>query len=361
MANHAKGSTWTLRALQFLFVVVLATGLALGSWIGWFYWHSEHGGAALLKQVRFRITKDDLSGAHVNCTSPTGAVAELIIPSLQLIAPVVEGDGDTQLADAVGHVPTSVWPGGPGAPVLVAHDVTWFHGLSSLQAGQDVEYVSGCKALVYKVKSSQVVSQGTAVPNSPGSLALVTCWPLDALWFTGQRLLVVANEVGGSASAPAVSIPLASDVPPIAVPPDLTGDDTLAANPTPLGTLTESGSPSPTFSESPGPLADVAAAQDVYFAALRAAEGGAIGDWSYIAPGVSINAAGVLQGASLEDYPQPLSTILRVDGEQLTGASISVEVELSGSEPGTWNVSVTEGIVNGALAITGWQMEPVGS
>ena len=57
-----------------------------------------------------------------------------------------------------------------------------------------------------------------------------------------------------------------------------------AANPTPLGTLDVKGNPAATFGESPGPLFDAAAAQDLYFAAVRAAKAGNAAAWSVIAP-----------------------------------------------------------------------------
>jgi hypothetical protein len=251
---------------------------------------------------------------------------------------------------------TSVWPGGAGAAVLVGHDVTWFHDLGHLRPGQRIEYISGCRSLTYAVQSSQVVTRGAPVANTPGSLALVTCWPLDALWFTGQRLLVLAHAVGGSVAAPAVSVASTPPVPTVAVPPALAGVDSLAANPTPLGTLTVIGKPATRFDESPGPLADAAAAQDLYFAAVRAAETGDIAEWSVIAPSVPISAASPFNAASITGFPGSLTTELDVDGNEITGAVLGVELTLSGQDPGTYKLSVTEAVVDGRLGVIGWRM-----
>lgn len=342
-------------------VIFLCIGITLGGWIGWFYFHSDTGGRQLLIQARRRIEATHLgSRGASDCIPANGAVGELVIPSIGLVAPVVEGDGEGQLADAVGHVPTSVWPGEGGASVLVAHDVTWFHDLPHLRAGAGIEYVSSCADITYRVQHAAVVAEGTTVANASGTLDLVTCWPLDALWFTNQRYLVQAVETGGATRSAPVRVPATPEVPLLAVPPSLTTVDSLAANPTPLGTLRVSGTPSPRFGESPGPLADATAVQDVFFGALRASETtGAVGsrDWSAVAPGVPPSAAAPLSGARVIGFGASLTTVIRVTGERLIGGSTSVQMQLTGADPGIWTITASEGLVAGRLAITGWAME----
>jgi sortase A len=360
MAEHARRRHrgW-LTGLQAVFVLFLCAGLAVGGWLGWFYLHSKTGGDQLLAQARRRITAGSHSASTTaTCTPVSGAIGELVIPGLSLVAPVVQGDSDTQLADAVGHVPASAWPGGDGASVFAAHDVTWFHGLGQLKTGAAIEYVSACTAFTYQVQSTQVVTEGTPVANTPGTLALVTCWPLDALWYTGQRLLVVATEVGGSTTAPAVSVASTPPVPAPAVPAALTSVDSLATNPAPLGALSVSGSPATTYSESPGPLADAAVAQTVYFAGLRAARAADVSEWVTIAPGVPQSAVAPLAGARVTDYAQPLDTSLEVEGDNLAGSTLTTVIDITGTDAGEWGLTVTEGLVGGKLAITGWTMKP---
>jgi LPXTG-site transpeptidase (sortase) family protein len=358
VARHARERRLLRSIVRIASVACVSGALVIAVWLGWFYLHAATGGAHLLAQARQRIAASTTRDGRCRAgrAASGGAVGELVIPGLSLVAPVVQGDGDAQLADAVGHVPTSVWPGGFGTAVLVGHDVTWFHDLSHLQRGQEIEYVSRCRAVTYAVQRSQVVTQGAPVANTPGSLALVTCWPLDALWFTGQRLLVLAHAVGGSVATPAVVVPTIPALPALAVPPELAGVDSLAANPTPLGTLTVGGKPSSTFDESPGPLADAAAAQDVYFAAVRAAEAGDGAEWSVIAPTVPIVAASPLIAASITGFPRALTTKLSIVDTELTGAVLGVQVALSGAHAGTYVLTVTEAVVAGTLRVTSWQM-----
>lgn len=360
MAVHARaGRTPLIPILEVVLALLVGVGLVLGGWIGWFYVHSSTAGNQLLVQARGRIEAGRQQAG--NCAPSSGAVAELVVPGIKLVAPIVEGDGGGQLSDAVGHVPTSVWPGENGTTVLAAHDVTWFHEIDHLGRGAEIEYVSGCRALTYRVQSAQVVKEGAPVADVPGHLALVTCWPLNALWFTGERYLVQAIEVGGATNAPPISLPAPPPVPAVGVPANLASVDSLAANPTPLGSLTITGTPTRTFEESPGPLADAAAAQSVFFAAQRVAEAGNGSDWTVVAPGVPLGNAAPLLGSSVTGFGASLTTTLRVTGNRLTGATISVDEILSGPVAREWRLSATEGFVDRKLVVTALATAPVGS
>jgi sortase A len=351
--RHKRRLSLGWRIFRAASVLCICAGLGVGGWLGWFFWHSSAGGKQLLNEARERIAQSlQRPTSNANCIDATGAVGELVIPDLSLMAPVVQGDGQAQLADAVGHVPTSAWPGRHGAAVLVGHDVTWFHELGQLQAGATIEYVDGCQSFDYEVTSTKVVTRGAAVADAPGTLALVTCWPLDALWFTGKRLLVEAHEVGGTSGVPPVQVADATRPPPVSVPKDLQGVDSRATNPTPLGALSVSGSPRPTFTESPAPLTDASAAESLYFAAVRAAMAGDGADWATIAPGVPFSKAAPLKGATITYYDHGLSTALEVSGSQLVGAQLSCSFVLTGGESGRWTISVGEALSKGKLVVT---------
>lgn len=356
MPVHAKRTSTVLVVMECLLALFVVAGLAIGGWIGWFYLRSQTGGARLLTQARHRVDVSAKDGAHSHCAPPPGAAGELVVPSIGLVAPVVQGDGQAQLSDAVGHVPASAWPGGDGTAVLVAHDVTWFHDVDHLKPGERIEYLSGCTSYVYDVTAAKVVEAGSPVRNVPGDLSLVTCWPLDALWFTGTRYLVDAVEAGGAKRAPAVQVPSAPPVPELAIPAGLSSVDSLAENPTPLGALRVAGRPRPSFDQGPGPLADAAAAQAVFFAAQRAAEAADASAWSVIAPGVPMTAAAPLANGSVTGFVSRLATSDRVKGQRLDGARLSVGEILGGSESGDWTLRVREGIVGTRLAVTGWTM-----
>ena len=107
------------------------------------------------------------TGGTVSATY-NGEKVAVVVPSGDFSGPVQVSvsapslssiPGAAQLADAVGHVPTSVWPGQAGTLVFAGHDVTWFHDLGHLKPGQEIEYVSGCRARVYAVLRNEIVGQ----------------------------------------------------------------------------------------------------------------------------------------------------------------------------------------------------------
>ena len=100
---------------------------------------------------------------------------------------------------AVGHDPQSVWPGLNGAAVFLAHDVSYFVHLNQLKAGDVITYRTACNTVKFAVTGQQVVAAGSDVANTTApSLVLDTCWPPNALFFTPDRLLVRATEVGAA-------------------------------------------------------------------------------------------------------------------------------------------------------------------
>ena len=99
--------------------------------------------------------------------SAGGPQGLLVIPAIGLTAPVEEGTDDAQLNVAVGHVPSSVWPGTTGNSVLEAHDVSYFVNIDQLNPGDLIRYETPCTTYVYRVQGHQVIQQGSPVYNTP--------------------------------------------------------------------------------------------------------------------------------------------------------------------------------------------------
>lgn len=80
--------------------------------------------------------------------------------------------------------------------------------------------------------------------------------------------------------------------------------------------------------------------------------------WATVVPGVPQSAGTLLAGARVTDYAQPLDTSLEVEGDNLAGSTLSTVIDITGTDAGEWGLTVTEGLVGGKLAITGWTMKP---
>jgi sortase A len=391
MHARRKVRCWPRRLVATLGVICIVAGGAVSVQIYRYHLHSDRVGAALVHHEQRRVAAAGRSGSCSTSTTPsttkasttsipTGAVnvpgdglaatpaptptgaqpsatALLKVPGIGLIAPVVEGTGEAELSVAVGHVVTSSWPGPVGTSVFEAHDVTWFTHLDKLHVGDPLMVEMACHTLTYRVSSSQVVAAGTPVIQTTASrLLLVTCYPLNALSLTTQRLMVSADLTGilGSGSRPGVvAVPAVPAVPaPLAL--EAQGLD-LVHNSAPMGTLSLVGTPSVAWQQSGAPLDDEGAVITLYFAALRAAEQNQSSWWSAVAPTVPFASAQALVGATVVHNNSTFDPVLEVSGAQFTGASLTaVPVLAGGSARGSFRISMTATVSNGQLLVAGW-------
>lgn len=346
----------------------------LGYALGWQV-HARQASGFLVRAERNIAHRAVAGTAHTPSRPPacvvtaprTGQLAGLLeIPAINLTAPVEEGSSDAVLSAAVGHDPSSVWPGAAGTSAFLAHDVSYFVHLGSLQPGDTVRYVTACSTTTFVVSRSEVVQQGAAVPDTSGpSLVLDTCYPSNALFFTSQRLLVWAREsgtapAGGGARAQTLAAPAADtvsyDVP---APAALVAQGlTLQQNEAPMGTMTLSGRTTPGWEQSPGPMALEAAALEAYFGGLRATAGTVAAWWSAIAePSLAPPAA--LRGATVSGHDAPLNVTIVSTRDVASKVVLSTELTISGGPaPGTYLETVTADVHGATVLLGGWTLRP---
>jgi sortase A len=318
--------------------------------------HAESVGHRLIRQVR---AERAASGA-VTCTvAPDAPQGLLQAPSIGLVAPVEQGTGDAVLSVAVGHDPSSVWPGASGNAVLEAHDVSYFVDIDQLRTGDTVDYATPCATYVFAVQGHQVVDQGSPVyDTATPTLTMVTCWPTDALWFTPDRYVVTATEVRVQRSTPrTLSVPAgtgSSSAPSVAAPPALVAEGlTLTSYSVPMGTMTIRGTPSPAWVESPAPLADQQAAVEAFIGGVRAAVQDQTAWWADIAPGVQIPEP--LLGAQSPSYLSALDVTVTAVGSHATAVRLTTTVAVTGgSAPGRYAMTVDDTIAGHRLRIAAW-------
>ncbi|MCL6517557.1 class D sortase [Alicyclobacillus sp.] len=302
----------------------------------------------------------------------------LAIPALGVTAPLLEGTEDRELNAGAGHLTGSALPGAPGTCVIAAHNATWFRRLDRLKPGDELTVWTEAGRWVYRVDGSRVVRTGDAVANSVlPTLILETCYPLDALYRTPERLLVSASLVraerttGGSAQAgggpPAASIRTgAPNVPPLAidvadpyrafVPADLAGpsgsDLTLSANGLPMGRLEMDGPAAPSFTAGNRPLAAVNTLVQLTMAYVHASTSGNRADLAQLLTHADADSPRVdgnpLFGKSIRDvrYAGAYNVTLKVDGVRLTEACGTLAMIIQGHP---WTLSV-----KAAADASGW-------
>jgi LPXTG-site transpeptidase (sortase) family protein len=263
---------------------------------------SDNGGRALLSQASDRegLTHGSLStsvgrSAKTSCNGDPSDPAPklpgiLAVPAIGLEAPVLQGIGDPVLNEAVGHDPASVWPGSRGISLLLAHDASYFSGLAAVHTGDRVSWIDDCRTLVFRVDQVEVTRPGAPLPRPPNGIgvALITCWPTDALFWTPDRLIVLAEFVSVQSTRPLSapqSPPLDISLP---VPSAIASQGlSLSQNGLLVGHLRLSGRPDRSWAEGADPLRATRLAFDELAAAKITVDARNESWWSAIAlPGV---------------------------------------------------------------------------
>ena len=107
----------------------------------------------------------------------------LVIPSINVDAPVVQGDGWEQLRRGVGQHVGTADPGRPGNTVFSAHNDIFgeiFRDLDRLKPGDEVVIHTASESFTYVITGTQIVKP-TAVhvmdPTTAPTATLISCYP----------------------------------------------------------------------------------------------------------------------------------------------------------------------------------------
>jgi LPXTG-site transpeptidase (sortase) family protein len=124
-----------------------------------------------------------------------GLVGRLTIPRIGLSAMVIEGDDESILFRAVGHIPGTALPGASGTVGLAGHRDTFFHALRGVRKSDTILFETTRGAYQYRVVATSVVQPtDTKVlrPSIHPSLVLVTCYPFGFVGRAPNRFVVTA-------------------------------------------------------------------------------------------------------------------------------------------------------------------------
>jgi sortase A len=143
--------------------------------------------------------------ARVSSNRPDTPLAVLQIPKIHLAAPLLDGTDPRTLNHAVGRIPGTAWPGGPGNLGIAGHRDSFFRGLKDIKAGDTIELETLKGTDTYIVDQIEIVTPDDVDvlrPRSVPSLTLVTCYPFYFIGSAPKRFIVKASLTQQTAAAP---------------------------------------------------------------------------------------------------------------------------------------------------------------
>jgi len=134
---------------------------------------------------------------------PGTVIGRLVIPRLHLRAVVREGTDKQILAESLGHVIGTGYPGTPGNVAIAGHRDTLFRCLRNIAKDDIIQFQTIYGDYTYTVDSTSIVTPRDVKVLDPGpqpEITLVTCYPFYYVGSAPDRFIVHARLVpSGSA------------------------------------------------------------------------------------------------------------------------------------------------------------------
>ncbi|ALS37637.1 sortase [Enterococcus rotai] len=128
---------------------------------------------------------------------------EVVIDKVGINEPLYYGDSEEILRLGAGQYIGSMIPGDLGATLIGGHNLPSFGKIYYLEPGDQVEVHTHYGDYTYQVTEVKVANYKDSAINtklgdrSKRSLILYTCYPLDAIGLTPERVFVSADYVSG--------------------------------------------------------------------------------------------------------------------------------------------------------------------
>jgi sortase A len=153
--------------------------------------------AAALETMRALPTPEDPPGPPAALT--TGEpIGTLEIVRIGLSGVVVEGDDDSVLDRAIGHLPDTPLPWQTGNSALAAHRDALFRPLKDVRFGDVLRLTTPYGVYEYRVRETLIVKPEDVwvLDATLGSvLTLISCWPFAYIGHAPERFIVRADRI----------------------------------------------------------------------------------------------------------------------------------------------------------------------
>jgi sortase A len=129
---------------------------------------------------------------------PLRPIGRLEISRVGLSAIVAEGDDESTLAIAVGHLSDTPLPWQDGNAAFAGHRDTFFRPLRRIQRGDEIRLETRHGTLHYRVTRQTIVEPHelwVLEPSPIAALTLITCYPFNFVGPAPRRFVVHAERI----------------------------------------------------------------------------------------------------------------------------------------------------------------------
>lgn len=174
-------------------IALWALGLSLG---GWALASTLTAKAYQARQDQAYFSPEPQRDPGARAAADPLVLGRIEIPRIGVAAIVREGDDDTTLAIAVGHIAGTARPGERGNMALAGHRDSFFRGLRDIRRQDTIRIVTQKDIFEYTVDSTEVVNPEeirVLDPTRDTVLTLVTCFPFGFVGPAPNRFIVRAS------------------------------------------------------------------------------------------------------------------------------------------------------------------------
>ncbi|MGX7172446.1 class D sortase [Enterococcus ratti] len=149
------------------------------------------------------VENDIIPSSKINYPRSGYQYGKVAIDSVKLDALLYYGDSAEILRKGVGHYSGSVYPGELGTTLIGGHNTAEFGKMIGVQVTDKVNVITNYGEYIYQVydvtvldKDDHRISQLLA-QKKKAELVLYTCYPVDSIGLTNQRLFILCNLIKG--------------------------------------------------------------------------------------------------------------------------------------------------------------------
>lgn len=192
----------------------------IGAWlVHWFEWLLLGVGLGCLGSYAYEVVEarrfqaeqaaafalvSAVPASEVPAIQAGALVGMLDVPRLKLTTAVIEGDDDTALKRAAGHLPDTPLPWQEGNSAIAGHRDGLFRPLKNVAVGDEILFRTGREELRYRVSATTIVEPddlSVLAPRSTAALTLITCYPFHYIGPAPKRFVIHAERLAPGAPA----------------------------------------------------------------------------------------------------------------------------------------------------------------